>query len=107
MLCDYYAKLLGLLIVHWFMIVGCWPLPSRSMVKASQAIRSQVVLLAKALGGKLDLHWVVLEILEGLDRCRMNPRRSHPNAYQLALSPSLGSCQKAAQPPPERALALA
>ena len=55
-----------------------------------------------AVLGKDDLiKEVVLEILEGLDRCRMNPRRSHPNAYQLALSPSLGSCQKAAQPPPQ------
>jgi hypothetical protein len=97
----------GVLIVHWFMIVGCWQIPSRSMVKASQAIRSQVVLLAKALGGKLNVHWVVLEILEGLDRCRMNSRRSHPNAYQLVLSPSLGSYQKASQPPPELALPLA
>ena len=103
MLCDYYAKLLGMLIVHWVMIVGCWQIPSRSMVKASSAIRSQVVLLAKALGGKLDLHWVVLELLEGLDRCRMNSRLSQPNAYQLALSPHLVS----AQPPPQRAGPLA
>jgi IS4 transposase len=29
MLCDYYAKLLGLLIVQGFMIVGCWQIPSR------------------------------------------------------------------------------
>jgi len=89
MLCDYYAKLLGLLIIHWFMIVGCWQLPSRSMVKASRAIRSQIVLLAKAVGGKVDLQWVVGEMLEGLDRCGMNPRQGHPNAYQLALSPPL------------------
>ncbi len=100
MLCDYYAKLLGLLIVHWFMIVGCWQIPSRSMVKASQAIRSQVILLAKALGGKLDLHWVVLELLEGLDRCRMNPRRSHPNTYQLLLSASLQTSEPTEKPPP-------
>lgn len=107
MLCDYYAKLLGLLIVHWVMIVGCWQIPSRSMVKASQAIRSQIVLLAKAVGGQLDMHWVLLQLLEGLDRCRMNARKSCPNAYQLACSPPAVSCDHAGQPPPQGGLSLA
>jgi hypothetical protein len=53
------------------------------------------------------LHWVVLELLEGLDRCGLNPRRSHPNAYQLVLSPSLVSGKKQAQPPPLVAVPLA
>lgn len=101
MLCDYSAKLVGLLIVHWFMIVGCWHIPSRSMVKAAKAIRSQVVLLAKALGGTLDLHWVVLSMLEGLDRCRMNPRQKRPNAYQLVLATAVESARTVGQPPPE------
>lgn len=83
-----------MLLVHWLMIVGCWHIPSRSMVKAAKAIRSQVVLIAKALGGKLDLHWVLQEITQGLSGCRMNSRHKHPNAYQLVLSlsePSLPS----------------
>ncbi len=42
-LCDIYAKLLGLVMSHWLMIVGCWHLPSRSMVKAINAIRSDCV----------------------------------------------------------------
>jgi len=87
-LCDIYAKLLGMLIVHWLMIVGCWQIPSRSMVKAARAIRSQIVLLAKALGGKLDWHWVLCEITDDLDGCRMNARKKSPNAYQLLLSAS-------------------
>jgi len=39
LLCDFYAKLIGMIIVHWMMIVGCWQVPSRSMVKAAKAIR--------------------------------------------------------------------
>jgi hypothetical protein len=89
MLCDYYAKLLGLLLVHWLLIVGCWQIPSRSMVKAAKAIRSQVVLLAKALGGTLDLHWVLQEIIADLPMCRMNPRHGHPNTYQYLQQPPL------------------
>lgn len=84
-LCDLYAKLLGMLIVHWQVIVGCWQIPSRSLVKASKAVRSQVVLLAKALGGKLDLHQVICDITEGLSDCRMTQRKARPNSFQLLM----------------------
>lgn len=107
MLCDFYAKLLGMLIVHWFMIVGCWQVPSRSMVKAAKAICSQLVLLAKALGGSLDLHWVIQQILENLSMCRMNPRRKHPNAYQLLLEKSPSSPGSDCQTPEALASPLA
>jgi|SRR5579859_860118 len=96
-LCDLYARLLGCLIVHWVMIVGCWQLPSRSLVKAAHAIRTQAVLLAKALGGKLTLRWVLREITQGLVGCRMNTRKTAPNAYQL-MQP---------EPPPPRGAAPA
>lgn len=85
-LTDLYAKLLGLLIVHWHVIVGCWQIPDRSMVKASQAIRSQIALLAKALGGKLDLHWVLCEMTQGLAGCRMTKRKKRPSSFQLLRS---------------------
>lgn len=85
-LTDLYAKLLGMLIVHWQMIVGCWHIENRSMVKASQAIRSQIVLLAKALGGKLDLHWVLCEITEGLEGCHMTRRKKRPSSFQLLMT---------------------
>ncbi len=48
LLCDIYAKLTGMIIVHWLMIIGCWQVPNRSMVKAAQAIRRQVNLIARA-----------------------------------------------------------
>jgi hypothetical protein len=106
-LCDFYAKLLGMLIVHWLMIAGCWQVPSRSMVKASKAICSQLVLLAKALGGTLDLHWVIQQIIEDLPMCRMNPRRNHPNAYQLLLEGPPSSPGSACQTPEALASPLA
>jgi hypothetical protein len=86
-LCDIYAKLLGLLITHWLMIVGCWHIPSRSMVKAANAIRSESLLLARALCGKGDLQDVLGEIIDSLQRCRMNSRKTAPNTYQLLISP--------------------
>ncbi len=57
------------------------------MVKATKAIQSESVLLARALSGKGDLMETVKEIIEGLEDCRMNSRKKAPNAYQL-MSPS-------------------
>jgi len=86
-LCDSYAKLLGLLIVHWLMIVGCWHIPSRSMVKAAKAMRWDMVLIARAIGGKGEMEEVLQELTESLERCRMNPRKNMPNTYQLMMPP--------------------
>ncbi|TMC14882.1 MAG: IS4 family transposase [Chloroflexi bacterium] len=88
LLCDIYAKLIGMIIVHWLMIVGCWHIPNRSMVKAAKAIRHQVNLLARALNGRDDLNQVLQEITEGLDRCCQNNRNKHPNTSQLLSDPS-------------------
>lgn len=88
LLCDIYAKLTGMIIVHWLMIIGCWQVPNRSMVKAATAIRRQVNLIARALNGRDDLNQVLLEITGGLDRCCQNTRKKHPNTSQLLSDPS-------------------
>jgi Transposase DDE domain len=88
LLCDIYAKLTGMIIVHWLMIIGCWQIPNRSMVKAATAIRRQVNLIARALNGRGDLNEVLKEITQGLDRCCHNTRKKHPNTSQLLLDPS-------------------
>ncbi len=89
LLCDFYAKLIGMIIIHWMMIVGCWQVPSRSMVKAAKAIRHQINLVARALAGRDDLNQVLQEITQGIDRCRIDKRRKHPNTFQLLLDPTL------------------
>ena len=78
-----------MIIVHWMMIVGCWQVPSRSMVKAAKAIRHQINLVARALAGRDDLIQVLQEITQGLDRCRIDKRRKNPNTFQLLLDPTL------------------
>jgi len=88
-LCDFYAKLIGMILVHWMMIVGCWQVPSRSMVKAAKAIRQQIILIARALAGRDDLDQILQEITQGLDRCRIDKRKKHPNMFQLLLDPTL------------------
>jgi hypothetical protein len=89
LLCDFYAKLVGMIIVHWMMIVGCWQVPSRSMVKAAKAIRHQIILIARALAGRDDLYQVLQEVTQGLDRCCINKRKKKPNTFQLLQDPTL------------------
>lgn len=82
-LCDIYAKLIGMILVHWLMIVGCWQVPNRSMVKAAKAIRRQANLIARALNGRGEVGEVLQEITQGLYRCRQNTRKKHPTTAQL------------------------
>ena len=86
-LCEVYAKLLAMIVQHWLLLVSCWRYPDRSLVKAAQTVRSHVPLLASALAGVLPL----VRALEQLCRtvgfgCRMNPRKTAPNTYQLLLA---------------------
>jgi hypothetical protein len=38
-LTELYAKLLGLLMTHWQVLLGCWQAPNRSMLKAKQVVQ--------------------------------------------------------------------
>ena len=79
-----YAKLVAMIIQHWVLLVGCWSYPDRSLVKASQTVRSYAIMLATALTGLIDIEVVVAQIARCLaSGCRMNRRKRHPNTYQL------------------------
>jgi hypothetical protein len=86
-LCELYAKLLGLLLQHWVLLLGCWQQPHRSLVKAAKVVREHVVLLAAVLAG--DLSWqVALRRTSTVMQAgsRLNTRRDAPNTSQLLLS---------------------
>ena len=85
-LCEVYAKLLGALLQHWLLIVGCWRFPDRSLVKATTTLRDHVTLLAYGLRGTFDLRQVVEMIVTALATCpRMEHRAKHPATFQLLL----------------------
>jgi hypothetical protein len=85
-LCEVYAKLIGLLIQHWMLVVFCWHEPHRSLVKAAKAIRLHAILLAYAFAGELPTTWVLSKIQRMADRgSRLNSRQSHPNTSQHLL----------------------
>jgi hypothetical protein len=85
-LCEVYAKLLAVVIQHWLVLTGIWAYPERSWVKAAGTVRGYALMLASGMAGVVDLDVVITQIVHCLSAgCRMNPRRQHPNTYQLLL----------------------
>ena len=83
-LCEVYAKLIGMVVQHWLLLVGCWTHPDRSLVKASRTVRSRAVELAVVLPQAYLVH-KTLTIIELCLRqgCRVNRRRRKPSTHQL------------------------
>ncbi len=48
-LTECFAKLLALLIQHWCILLGAWPLPNRSLHQASQLLPKQAFHLASVI----------------------------------------------------------
>jgi hypothetical protein len=85
-LCEVYAKLLGMVVQHWMLLVSCWSHPNRSLVKASRTVR----LHAPSVATVLPYGQLVFRILENVRRslltgCRINRRRRAPPTHQLLL----------------------
>src|SRR5262249_37107874 len=83
-LCEVYAKLLGMVVQHWLLLVSVWSYSVRSLVKASRAVRTHALLLAK----RLQLGYLVCATIESLQVClavgsRINKRRKDPPTFQL------------------------
>lgn len=84
MLCELYAKLIGLLLQHWLMLLFAWHDEQRSLVKLAQVVRDTASSLMEALAGIRSLRSALRTIqLRMGSGTRMNKRRKHPNSAQL------------------------
>src|SRR5579885_3281434 len=61
-LCELYAKLIGLLLQQWFIILFAWQDEQRSLVKLAQVIRDSACSLLEALAGSRSLCSVLQSI---------------------------------------------
>lgn len=83
-LCELYAKLIGLLLQHWLIILFAGLDEQRSLVKLAQVIRDSADSLLEALSGSRSLCSVLQTIQRRMrSGCHMNKRQKHPNAAQL------------------------
>lgn len=87
-LCEVYAKLIGIIIQHWLLLSGSWHRPGRSLWKGAKTIRkhSTYLAIAFASGCKQRLH----EALRVIQRCLslgsgISKRKTRPSTYQLLL----------------------
>lgn len=87
-LCEMYAKLIGVLIQHWMLVVGCWQEPHRSLRKAAKPVRDHAIMLAYAYAGDFPLEFVLGKIFMTMQvGSKLNPRKKHPNASQCLFDP--------------------
>jgi Transposase DDE domain len=91
-LTEIYAKLLGLLITYWQILIGCWQAPNRSLVKAKQVLEWMTPCLALAFAGILAVEIVVARTVDMMGKgCTLDTRQGRPNTCQRLAHPNLNS----------------
>jgi hypothetical protein len=90
MLIEIYAKLLGMVLQHWLLLVAAWQYEDRSLAKASAAIQDHVLTLIEPLttGRRLT---ATLNKLVNVIRVagRVKRSRDRPPSYWLLRHPEL------------------
>jgi Transposase DDE domain len=85
-LCELYAKLIGMVIQHWIMLVGSWAYADRSLWKAARTVRQQAMCLATALGTGAGLQAALATLIRCMQRgCRINKGKKVLHTYQRLL----------------------
>lgn len=87
--CEFYAKLLALLVQPWVILVGCWQRLDRSLHRAAQLIRKHAFALALPLTDLHALTDALLRLTQALAHPGgMSKRAAHPLTDQYWLEAS-------------------
>ncbi len=82
--CELYAKLIGVVLQHWLIVLFAWQDAQRSLVKLAQVVRDCANTLMEALAGDRSLRSALGLIERRMQSgCHMNKRKKHPNSAQL------------------------
>jgi len=87
-MCEIYAKLLGLVIQHALLLATCWDVPNHSLVKLAQTVPKSVFLLAVVLWAEPPQFDALLTTLRLALRsgCRLDTRKAQPSHFQRLLT---------------------
>lgn len=93
-LCEVYAKLLAMVVQHWFVLLSCWDDPHRSLSGVAEILREQVPTLVHGLVGHFPLgrciRLLVLSVGGGCSQPKRSTRLSTSyrllNAFDLGLT---------------------
>jgi hypothetical protein len=84
-LCELYAKLLGMLVAHWFTLIRGGPLEGFSLTKAIRKIQDRAVQLADALRWPERLAEIITEIAALVNRIPKQQRRTKRQSTRQRL----------------------
>jgi hypothetical protein len=83
-LCECYAKLIGVLLQHWMTVLFAWQNAQRSLVKCAQVMQDVGWTMMEALSGRRSLRSAFFTIRDRMQTgCEKSKRRGRPNAAQL------------------------
>ena len=87
---ELFAKLIGVILQHWLLLVSTWGETRRSLRKAAKVIRDRVADLIENWDD-LDRLREVLEKMKVVieANAQVDYRRKHPSAFQLQANPEL------------------
>jgi hypothetical protein len=86
-LTELYAKLIGVVILNWILLLDGWRTPRSSLWKAVLTVRHFATVLAISLLDTAQLEAILRIILSHLCcLCRLNTRRAHPSTSQRLLA---------------------
>ena len=92
-LCEVYAKLLAMVVQHWFVLLSCWDDPHRSLSSVAEVLREQVPTLVHGMVGHMPLGRAIRLVLQSVRSGCSIPKRSTrvSTSYRLlgALPPLL------------------
>lgn len=92
-LCEVYAKLLAVVLQHWFVLLSAWDDPHRSLPGVCEVLRDQVPVLVHGLMKRIPLRRAVRLVIENVSpACSIPARSTRPSTSRLlqgALEPSL------------------
>lgn len=86
-LCEFYGKLIAMLLQQWLLQYGIWDDPYRSLVKAAQVVRKHALSLLYALRGRSAMATVLTDLRAMMQQgCHVTVRKDRPCAAQLLSS---------------------
>ena len=86
-LCEIYAKLIGLCLSQWLFVVSLWPYPDRSLFQAAKTVQKWAIPLALALQDPDQLLATLTALCDCLMAgCRQQKRKTHAATFQELLS---------------------
>jgi DDE family transposase len=90
MLIETYAKLLGMVIQHWLLLVAAWQFENRSLAKASLAVQDHILLLVEPLSQGKRLAAAIRRMAAVVQvAARLQHRRARPPSYLFLKHPEL------------------